>query len=126
MLRQFLVGTILLAASLPSAHAQDYRQAYIYALRCTVVANSAKDEGGARRAFDTAMKLGHIQKLSNRQLNADLAEWGATELVKITRDPTYDLLPSGACGFESRRPHQPAVRNADDGLYPPGPAARSL
>jgi hypothetical protein len=82
----------------------DYHQAYVYALKCTVVANSAKDEDGAHRAFDAAMRLGHLQNLSNRQLNEDLDQWGASELVQMRVNPDYKAQMLAVCrklGFAS-------------------------
>lgn len=95
----FGMAVVLWGASAPTMAAPppDYRAAYTYALRCFVVANSVDDKSGARRAFDAAMRLGHLQNLSNRQLNADLDHWGATELVKVVRDPAYKAQMMTAC-----------------------------
>lgn len=89
----FVMPSVALATAPPP----DYRQAYIYALRCFVVDGSYGDKPGAQRAFDAAMKLGHLQNLSNRQLNADLDEWTATEQVKTLRDPQYRMRLIGEC-----------------------------
>jgi hypothetical protein len=81
-----------LAFAAPSS-AQDAgagdRKAYEYALRCFVVDTKNNDEAGARIAFDAAMNLGHRQNLTNRQLNADLDHWTATELVLTVQHPGY-------------------------------------
>jgi len=81
-----------LAASLavqsqPSS--QEYRAAYEFAHRCFVAASSYHDEPGARRAYDAVMRLGQLQSLSNRQLNADFNHFTAHESVRLVRDPRY-------------------------------------
>lgn len=86
------------------AQAQDYRGAYTYSLRCFVVTTAVKDQAGAKRAFDAALKLGRLQNLTNRQINADLDRSTATELVRITRDGRYKAKLLSECrqlGFAS-------------------------
>ena len=68
---------------------QNYRAAYEHALRCFVVTSSYSDETSARRSFDAAMRLGQLQNLSNRQLNADLNRSTAYEGVRLVRDRRY-------------------------------------
>jgi len=92
------ITIVLLTTVTSPAHAQNsQREAYQYALRCYVATRAAGDEISSRRSFDAAMKLGRQQGLSNRQLNADLDAWTATELVKITRDPRYKQRLLGVC-----------------------------
>jgi hypothetical protein len=79
------------------APAQNYRPAYEYALRCFVVNSAEGDEANARRAFDAATRLGQLQNLSNRQVNADLDRWTGTEMVRIARDRRYRDQLLGEC-----------------------------
>jgi hypothetical protein len=89
-----------LAFSAPSA-AQDAsagdRKAYEYALRCFVVDGTYGDQAGARTAFDAAMTLGRKQNLTNRQLNADLDHWTATEQVMTIQHPDYKSQIIATC-----------------------------
>jgi hypothetical protein len=77
------------AAQGQAAPSQNYRTAYEFAHRCFVATSSYGDEPGARRAFDAAMRLGQLQNLSNRQLNADFDRFTAYESVRLVRDPRY-------------------------------------
>ncbi len=86
------VLTALLAGSMavqspPSP--QNYRTAYEFAHRCFVVASSYHDDGAARRAYDAVMRLGQLQNLTNRQLNADFNHYTAYEGVRLARDQRY-------------------------------------
>lgn len=86
------VLTALLAGSMavqgqPSA--QNYRTAYEFAHRCFVVTSSYADDASARRSFDAVMRLGQLQNLSNRQLNADFNHYTAYEGVRLVRDRRY-------------------------------------
>lgn len=81
-----LVGSIA-AQSQPSS--QSYRTAYEFAHRCFVATSSYHDEAGARRAYDAVMRLGQLQNLSNRQLNADFDHYTAYEGVRLARDQRY-------------------------------------
>jgi hypothetical protein len=86
------VFTALLAGSVAAQGqptSQNYRTAYEFAHRCFVVTSSYGDDAGARRAFDAAMRLGQLQNLSNRQLNADFDRFTAYESVRLVRDPRY-------------------------------------
>jgi hypothetical protein len=83
---------VLASAAMASGQAPttpDYRTAYEFAHRCFVVTSGYGDEAGARRAYDAAMRLGHLQNLSNQQLNADFNHFTAYESVRIARDARY-------------------------------------
>lgn len=80
-----------------AASAPDYRTAYEFAHRCFVLTSGFHDEAGARRAYDAAMQLGHLQNLSNRQLNADFDRFTASETVRLARDPGYRNQLTSEC-----------------------------
>lgn len=85
-------STALLAASIAAQNqpaSQNYRVAYEFAHRCFVVTSSYHDDPGARRAYDAVMRLGQLQNLSNRQLNADFNHFTAYESVRLARDRRY-------------------------------------
>jgi hypothetical protein len=91
-----------LVAALAAVHSappssQDYRTAYELAHRCFVVASSYHDEAGARRAYDAVMRLGELQRLSNRQLNADFNRFTAYESVRLARDADYRQQLTSEC-----------------------------
>lgn len=70
-----------------TASAQDYRQAYVYALRCLAATSAARDAPGSKRAFDAAMRLGRLLGYDNRRLNYDFEN--NVEIVKMARSDAY-------------------------------------
>lgn len=89
MLARALVLLAMPAAAMGQPTPQANRVAYEFAHRCFVVTSGYRDESGARRSFDAAMRLGRLQNLTNRQLNADFDRFSASELVRLARDPRY-------------------------------------
>lgn len=93
MIRQ-VAGVALIACSVAAgaqsgSQANGNRAAYEYALRCFVVTSNYADDASARRSFDAATRLGQLQNLSNRQLNADFDRAIAYEGVRLVRDRSY-------------------------------------
>ncbi len=78
-----------LAATAQASPPPDYRAAYEHALKCFVVTSAYSNEASARRSWDAAMRLGQLQNLSNRQLNADLNRASAYEGVRLARSSEY-------------------------------------
>lgn len=94
------VFTALLAGSVAAQGqpaSQNYRTAYEFAHRCFVVTSSYRDDAGARRAYDAVTRLGQLQNLSNRQLNADFNHYTAYESVRLARDQRYKDQLLGEC-----------------------------
>ena len=84
--------TLFLAGGVATAQASsppDYRAAYEHALKCFVVTSGYSDGTSSRRSWDAAMRMGQLQRLSNRQLNADLNRVSAQEGVRLARSPDY-------------------------------------
>jgi hypothetical protein len=80
---------LLAAAGAAQSPAPDYRAGYEFAHRCFVATSGYRDESGARRAYDAVMRLGRLQSLTNRQLNADFERFSAYETVKLASDHQY-------------------------------------
>lgn len=104
-----LVNGAHAAAQQPNPSAQ--RAAYLQAIQCFAANNLAKSrreragdragasrhEANARRSFDTAMSLGQMLSLSNREMNGDLGTYGGGELSRMIESEAYFHQAASAC-----------------------------
>lgn len=75
--------------SFAQAAQPDYGKAYHYALRCFVVTNLPNDPRSGRAAYDAAIKLAHLQDLSDEQIQRDFNHAIAVEAININRSSQY-------------------------------------
>jgi hypothetical protein len=76
-------------ASVHAASPTQYQKAYDYALRCFIVTSLGEAPNSGRTAYDGAIKLAHLQGLSDQQIMDDYHLTLAEEAIKINRSPQY-------------------------------------